>query len=115
MKNAPFLKRLGFAISGISQTLKKEPSFKFQIFATLGAFLTLITLGANASWWAIFSLSIAAVLGAELFNTAIENLLDGIHPEFHPQIKIAKDGAAGAVLIFSISSLMIFISFLLSH
>ena len=40
----------------------------------------------------------ASVLAAELFNTAIENLADHVHPDLHPQIRIVKDCAAAAVL-----------------
>ena len=36
-----------------------------------------------------------------LFNTALESLIDHLHPEMHPAIKIAKDCAAGAVLLLS--------------
>ncbi|MFM2326878.1 MAG: hypothetical protein RIR31_1080, partial [Bacteroidota bacterium] len=39
-------------------------------------------------------------------NTAIEKLCDIVHKDFHPQIKIIKDMAAGAVLIAAISSLI---------
>jgi undecaprenol kinase len=38
------------------------------------------------------------VLGAELFNTAIEHLADHLHPDLHPEIRIVKDCAAAAVL-----------------
>jgi diacylglycerol kinase len=41
-----------------------------------------------------------------MINTAIEKLCDVVHKDFHPQIKIIKDMAAGAVLIAAISSLI---------
>ena len=48
-----------------------------------------------------------AVLAAELLNTALEHLADRLHPEQHPVIRTAKDCAAAAVLLASISALLI--------
>jgi diacylglycerol kinase (ATP) len=47
------------------------------------------------------------VLVAELFNTALESLIDHLHPEIHPAIKIAKDSAAGAVLLLSAGAVIV--------
>jgi undecaprenol kinase len=54
------------------------------------------------------------VLAAELFNTALEHALDHLHPDLHPAIKVSKDCAAGAVLVFSLSSVATFLAFLWS-
>ena len=64
-------------------------------------------------WWALLLLNCGLVLAAELFNTALEHLIDLLHPGLHPSIKIAKDCAAGAVLILSISAACIFVAFLI--
>lgn len=50
-------------------------------------------------WWALTLLASAAVISAELMNTAIEHLADHLHPEIHPSIRIVKDCAAAAVLV----------------
>ena len=53
-------------------------------------------------------LTVAAVLVLELLNTAIESVVDlAIGRRFHPLAKVAKDCAAAAVLVASISSLVI--------
>ena len=49
--------------------------------------------------FALLALSILFVLCAELINTAVEAVVDLVSPEFHPLAKIAKDTAAGAVLL----------------
>jgi diacylglycerol kinase (ATP) len=54
-----------------------------------------------------------AVLAAELFNTALEQLADRLHPEQHPQIRIAKDCAAAAVLVVSIGAIVVAAALLL--
>jgi diacylglycerol kinase (ATP) len=53
-----------------------------------------------------------AVLAAELLNTALEAALDHLSPEIHPAIKRAKDSAAGAVLVLSLTAVATFIAFL---
>jgi undecaprenol kinase len=41
-------------------------------------------------------------LCAELLNTAIEAVIDLVSPEWHPLAKVAKDTAAGAVLVSAV-------------
>jgi hypothetical protein len=53
------------------------------------------------------ALSIALVLGLELVNSAIECLIDHLHPEVAPEIKLAKDDIAGAVLIVYLGALCV--------
>lgn len=55
-------------------------------------------------WWALVGMMIALVLAAELINTALEQLVDHLHPEQHPRIKIVKDCAAAAVLLLSLGA-----------
>jgi diacylglycerol kinase len=52
-------------------------------------------------------LCIGLVFGAEMMNTAIENVVDLASPELHPLAGKAKDIAAGAVLICTIVSVVI--------
>ena len=106
---------MGFAIQGLSTAFRIESSFRLQCLA---AFLVLLVLACNRPamiWWALLLLNCGMVLAAELFNTALENLIDHLHPDLHPSIKIVKDCAAGAVLILSISALCVFVAFLLEN
>lgn len=69
-------------------------------FVSAGAVLLLVLfLRVTPLEFALLALSILFVLCAELLNTAIEAVVDLVSPEFHPLAKIAKDTAAGAVLI----------------
>jgi undecaprenol kinase len=108
LKNLSFFKRLGFAWNGILITWKNESSFRFQVFACFMVLGFLVWTRPPAVWWAIISVLNAAVLAAELFNTAIENVLDVVHPQMHPLVGQAKDCAAAAVLVLSLSSLAVF-------
>lgn len=105
MKNQGFHKRLGFAVSGVVSALRSEGSFRLHIVAALLVVALLIVVRPDPLWWAVMALTIACVLAAELFNTAIETLADHLHPQQHPHIKIVKDCAAGAVLLVSLGAL----------
>lgn len=57
-------------------------------------------------------ISAGAVLSFELVNTAMEHMLDLLHPQKHESARIAKDCAAGAVLLMALISGAIVIMFL---
>ena len=95
MKNRPFPARLRFALVGIAYALRAESSFRTHAFAAAAVFGALLWLRPAPVWWALVTLTTVAVLAAELFNTALEQLADRLHPEQHPQIRVAKDCACG--------------------
>ncbi|RZA22600.1 MAG: diacylglycerol kinase [Proteobacteria bacterium] len=108
MKNQGFKKRFTFAQNGIKHAFKTEQSFRTQLCFAIAAYVSLGLLGATPLWWAAVTLCISLVLTAELFNTALEQFIDHIHPAEHRLIGIAKDCAAGAVLVSSLLSVVIF-------
>ena len=57
--------------------------------------------------WIICIILFGLVIGGEMLNSAIETVVDIAMPEINPKAKFAKDVAAGAVLIFAISSAII--------
>ncbi len=115
MKNLSFQKRLKFAAHGVASAWRTEASFRTQVLSAFAGASVFAWLGASAVWWAVFILISGAVLAAELFNTALEHLVDRLHPELHPTIKLAKDCAAGAVLILSFAAIAILAAFLISR
>lgn len=112
MKNQVFYKRMAFAAQGIVVAFRSESSFRVQCVASLVVLATLAWSKPPMIWWAMLLLNCGLVLAAELFNTALENLIDHLHPTLHPSIKIAKDCAAGSVLVLSISAVCVFFAFL---
>lgn len=56
---------------------------------------------------AILAVVIGGVLALELINTAIERIVDVIFQKYDDQAKIIKDAAAGAVLVFSITAVVV--------
>ena len=57
--------------------------------------------------WCIIIITIVMVISAELFNTAIETVVDMVSPQKNPQAKLTKDIAAGAVLTLAIGAVII--------
>lgn len=51
--------------------------------------------------WLFVIISIGLVFLAEIFNTVLERMMDFVHPDVHPEVKVIKDMAAGAVLWIS--------------
>lgn len=109
MKGQVFYRRLGFALAGWGEAVRAESSFRIQVAAGATAIAATAWLNPPLLWWALVSVSIALVLAAELFNTALECILDGLHPEKADFVRRAKDCAAGAVLVFSINSVIVFL------
>ncbi|HQY11677.1 MAG TPA: diacylglycerol kinase family protein [Ferruginibacter sp.] len=113
------LKPFKYAISGLLFCFKTQQNFKVHLL------LATITLVAGAclqisQWqWIVISFCISMVLAAELFNSAIEKICDHVNPAYHPQIKIIKDMAAGAVLVVALMSivtgLLVFIPAILNY
>lgn len=107
MKNRPFHKRLACAVSGIAEGWRRERSFRSHILFALAAIGGLAVIRPAPAWWAIVLLTVALVLALELVNGAMEALIDHLHPDIHPAIRVAKDMAAGGVLIMALAALAV--------
>ena len=95
------------AFSGIGHAFAEGRNFKIE--CVIGAFaiiLGFVFSNSLAEWLAVI-ICIGLVLGAECANTALEALVDLVSPEYHDLARIAKDCAAGAVLILSIAALVV--------
>jgi diacylglycerol kinase (ATP) len=72
--------------------------------------IALLILRPGPFWWALVMLASAGVLAAEMFNTALEHLVDHLHPEIHPRIGVVKDCAAAGVLIASMGAVAVMVA-----
>lgn len=107
MKNRNFVERLGFAIAGLTAGWRRERSMRTHTVFVLLAFAALLVLRPAPVWWALVTLAAALVLALELVNSAVETVIDRLHPERHEEMRIAKDMLAGAVLLISVAALVI--------
>ena len=97
-----------YAAKGLKYAFLTQRNFRIHCGFALGAFGLSFFLGLNKSDLAIMALTATSVLVVELLNTAIESVVDlAIGKRFHPLAQIAKDCSAGAVLLASISSVLI--------
>ena len=96
-----------YAMSGIKDTLKKEPNFKIQLILGVLAIFLGIILSISTTEWLILMMSIFLVLVLELINTTLENLVYIVSPQIQEKARVAKDVAAGGVLMCSILSVII--------
>ena len=95
------------AFRGIATLFATQHNAILHLIATITVGVLGLFLGLSLIEWAIIALTIAAVLAAEAFNTAIEFLGDAVSPDHHPLIGNAKDVAAGAVLIVALGALAV--------
>ncbi|WP_174286514.1 diacylglycerol kinase [Sphingomonas bacterium] len=114
MKNRPIYERMGFALAGIREAYAREQSFRIHVRTLAGAILALLVLRPSAIWWAAIAIVAALVLAFEMINSALEGLVDLIHPEVHPEIKVVKDMASGAVLVAGFAAIVVALCLLIA-
>lgn len=106
-KSNNVIKSFNYAIDGIIHTLKSQRNMRLHyISATAVLFLALFLNLSRIEMIAVI-FAITLVIAAEMFNTAVEKTVDLVTTEYHPLAKIAKDVAAGAVLITGLNAAMV--------
>ena len=96
-----------YAIEGIISSFKTERNMKIHVFAMIVVIALGFFFKLDKVEWCFVIIAIASVISAELFNTAIETVVDMVSPEKNPKAKLAKDIAAGAVLVVAICAAII--------
>ena len=96
-----------YAIEGIISSFKTERNMKIHILAMIIVIIAGIFYKINMIEWMMCVIAIVLVIAGELFNTAIETVVDIVMPYKNPKAKIAKDVAASAVLILAIGSIIV--------
>jgi diacylglycerol kinase len=115
MKNRPFRARIGFALAGLRVAFTRENSFRTHCLFAAAALVALLVLHPAPLWWALVAVVIALVIALELVNSALEALIDLLHPGQHPEIKVIKDMIAGAVLVASLAALVVALAMVLTN
>ena len=109
------LRSFSYAGAGIFSFLKKEHNAWLHLIATVAVIVLGVITKLSAWEWISVLVAIGLVWVAEMFNTCFERLTDFISPGQHPQIKLIKDMAAGAVLIAAVISLIIGLIIFIPH
>lgn len=101
------IKAFNAAIEGVIYTFKHERNMKIHYVIAVVVLLISLFLNLSRVEMMILLLSISLVIVSEMFNTAVENAVDLTTNEIHPLAKIAKDVAAGGVLIASLNAVAV--------
>ncbi len=97
----------GHAWRGILHALSTQPNFLIHTILSVGVVFLGYVLEISNIEQVILVLVIMAGLAIELINTAIEEACNAIDGNFREEIKIAKDAAAGAMLVYAIGAIII--------
>jgi diacylglycerol kinase len=113
------IKSFGYALQGIYVATREQLNIKIHFLAVIIVTAAGLFFHVTSTEWCLILICYGMVLTAELFNSALENLVDLISPDHHPLAGKAKDMAAGAVLISAIAtagvSLFIFLKYILIY
>lgn len=96
-----------YAFEGFISSFKTERNMKIHIIIMILVIIAGILLKINKYEWIICIICFSIVIGGELFNTAIETVVDIVMPYKNEKAKFVKDVAASGVLIFAIGSAII--------
>ena len=94
-----WLKSADFAIEGILHAARTQRHLRYHFYSAAAVLLISYIFGVSRTEFMIISLSVIAVLLSEMFNTAIEAIVDIISPNHSEKARIVKDIAAGAVFL----------------
>jgi diacylglycerol kinase len=102
-----FVSSFRYAFSGLWYALRTQGNARVHVSIAILAILLGVVLHISAVEFALVFVAITGVFIAEMFNTVFELCIDLASPEYHPLAKIAKDVAAGAVLLSAMLSVVI--------
>ena len=112
-KEKPLLKTLSYGFNGIFYTLRHERNMVIHFLVMILVIIAGIVFKITFVEWGICFVLFALVLSLELMNTALENVVDLVTEEKKAKAKVAKDAAAGAVLVAALFAVIIGISIFL--
>lgn len=99
MKPSRFIDSLNCAIDGVLYAARTQKHVRNHFLAAAAVLLCALFLKVSAVEFILLAISVSFVLFAELMNTAVEVTVDMVTTDFHPLAKVAKDVAAGSVLV----------------
>lgn len=101
------IKSIWFACLGLLEAFRLERNMKLHLIALIMVILFGIWFRIEAWEWVAALFCTALVISMEMVNTAIEKIMDHLHPDTHEQVRLIKNVSAGAVLFSAIISLII--------
>lgn len=106
-ERAAFLRSFVYAWHGLVYAIRTQRNARIHAVIGAGAIALGALLHISPVEFAMIFVAITLVFIAEMFNTVAEACIDLVTRDYHPLAKIAKDVAAGAVLLNAILSVVI--------
>jgi diacylglycerol kinase (ATP) len=101
------LDSFNYAVAGVIYAIQTQRNMKIHLTAAILVLALSVYLRISSRELLIIFFAIVLVIMAELFNTAIEAVVDLSVQEVHPLARTAKNVAAGAVLIAALNSVVV--------
>jgi len=102
--SGPWYRKYLNAVRGCRLGITGQTSFLIHLGCTALVITAAILLKVSLEQWCLLGICIGSVLGAELFNSAIEQLARAVDDQYNAQIGVALDIAAGAVLMTALTA-----------
>lgn len=106
-RSTSLFESFNFAAEGIVHAVRTQRNLWIHFAIAVAVLVAAIGFGASKLELAVLLIAITFVLVAELVNTAVEAAVDVASTSFDPMAKIAKDIAAGAVLVAALNALAV--------
>jgi undecaprenol kinase len=107
VKQPKFWKSLAHAWNGLCFTVRTQRNARIHLVVATVVIGAAVWLQVKPLPLGVLLLTIGAVFAGETINTTVEAIVDLLSPEWHERAKIAKDAAAGAVLILSLTAIAV--------
>lgn len=101
------LKSFVYAFRGIGKAVATQPNMRIHVMVAVVVTVAGFVFDLTVLEWGLCLLCFGLVMGAELFNSALESVVDLVSPDYNKLAGDAKDMAAGAVLVCAIISVCI--------
>ncbi len=96
------------AFAGVGRTIASQRNMKMHLLSGLMVLIVGMALPLDLASRVVLLFAIAVVFFAEILNTGLEAIVDLFIGEYHRLAMLAKDAAAGGVLVFSIATVLVF-------
>ncbi len=107
MKNGNFLDACQNALDGIIYAITTQSNIKKQLLIAVAVMLISLFFDLSRAEFLCLMFTVVLIIVAEMFNTAVETVVDLYTDLYHPKAKIAKDVGAGAVVIAAINAIIV--------
>lgn len=107
VKPKTVLESFKYAVDGVLDVFRTQKHMRFHFVTVVLVLLVALMFELDKKDMLVLLFTVSLVLMAEMFNTAIEAVVDMVTQTYHPLAKFAKDAAAGAVLIATVTAILV--------